>query len=597
MRSTVTRVVCLAALASACWAQQPGASMSFVPSTIGLGGLSTFTFRLSNSTQQPFYQVNWGLTLTGGIVGTGNNAFSSCKYSSGGVTTVSPTEVRFHPFTLGPGETCVISMEVTSRTPGVITYADNSMSWLPTGLPPFYYPTVSATLAVVMPPVLSLFFAPSLGPPGGAATLSFRIGNPDNTYYFAPLTGVGVRDTLPAGMIIATPNGVTGSCGGAQILASPGADSIALVGATLDRGESCSFTVNVLAPPTSGRVTNSAFAYSSLGSGTAAEATFYVNEADFTGPISLTKAFTENGFGVVPHIGVGGTALLYYTLNNPNRGVLTDVSFTDVLPPGLRVGRAYRYAEFCRGFWNTSEDGTSVTFTSRSMPSLYCTLPLLVVGVAPGLQTSVSSPITSRETLPGAPAVASIHVGDPFQVSYFSNLQLGDSVINVTNPGTLGAGLAAGTSASTTGAICLNVYAFSPDEQMIACCSCPVTPNGLVSLSARQDLISKSNTPSVPNSIVVKLLASVPRGGSCQGSAASVSPLNLASSINAWGTKVHLLGDEGRVTETAFLPATLSSGELERLASLCTFLSAASEQGFGRCNACRVAGLGASATL
>src|SRR5262245_21962608 len=76
----------------------------------------------------------------------------------------------------------------------------------------------------------------------------------------------------------------------------------------------------------------------------------------------------------------------------------------------------------------------------------------------------------------------------PFQVTYASNLNVGDSVINISNSGARGAGLQSGTAASITGALCVNVYAFSPDEQMISCCSCPVTPNGLRSLSARADL-------------------------------------------------------------------------------------------------------------
>src|SRR5688500_7249763 len=91
-----------------------------------------------------------------------------------------------------------------------------------------------------------------------------------------------------------------------------------------------------------------------------------------------------------------------------------------------------------------------------------------------------------------------ITADSPFQVRYASNLNVADSVVNITNTGARGAGLAAGTSASTTGALCVNVYAFSPDEQMISCCSCPVTPNGLVSLSARNDLISNTLTPAVP---------------------------------------------------------------------------------------------------
>src|SRR6202035_157566 len=80
----------------------------------------------------------------------------------------------------------------------------------------------------------------------------------------------------------------------------------------------------------------------------------------------------------------------------------------------------------------------------------------------------------------------------------------GDSVVNVTDTGT------SSTTAFPTqdGNICLNVYTFSPDEQLISCCSCLITPDGLNSLSARDDLISDTLTPGVPTSVVIKLLAS-----------------------------------------------------------------------------------------
>ena len=180
----------------------------------------------------------------------------------------------------------------------------------------------------------------------------------------------------------------------------------------------------------------------------------------------------------------------------------------------------------------------------------------------------------------------------PFQVRYASNLNVGDSVINITNTGARGAGLQAGTSASITGSLCVNVYAFSPDEQMISCCSCPVTPNGLRSLSAQQDLINNTLTPAVPTSIVVKLLATVPVGGTCSGSAAAPGP--TTTGMAAWGTTIHAAPGGGpyQVTETPFTPATLSSGEYSRLTQLCTFIIA-NGSGFGICNSCRLGGLGA----
>jgi hypothetical protein len=181
----------------------------------------------------------------------------------------------------------------------------------------------------------------------------------------------------------------------------------------------------------------------------------------------------------------------------------------------------------------------------------------------------------------------------PFQVRYASNLNIGDSVVNITNSGARGAALPAGTTASVTGAICANIYTFSPDEQLISCCSCPVTPNGLVSLSARQDLISNTLTPAVPTSIVVKILGSVPVGGTCNNSAAA--PGATTPGLVAWGTTLHAAPAAGTfaVTETQFSPATLSAGEFGRITQLCTFIQA-NGSGFGICRSCRLGGLGAS---
>jgi hypothetical protein len=190
-------------------------------------------------------------------------------------------------------------------------------------------------------------------------------------------------------------------------------------------------------------------------------------------------------------------------------------------------------------------------------------------------------------------AVFAQAVDTPYQVRYASNLNIGDSVVNISNSGARGADLQAGQTTAITGSICANVYAFSPDEQMVSCCSCPVTPNGLVSLSAKTDLISNTLTPAVPTSIVIKLYASVPAAGNngCNGSAAA--PGAAANGMLAWGTTLHANTATGvpAVTETAFSPAFLSAGELFRLTQLCTFINA-NGSGFGLCKSCKLGGLG-----
>src|SRR4051812_1653944 len=104
-------------------------------------------------------------------------------------------------------------------------------------------------------------------------------------------------------------------------------------------------------------------------------------------------------------------------------------------------------------------------------------------------------------------AVAMAQTDSPFQIRYAANLTSGDSVINITNSGANGASLFGPGFGGAVGNICVNVYAFSPDEQLVSCCSCLVTPNGLVSLSVNNDLVSNTLTGVRPSSVVVKLLS------------------------------------------------------------------------------------------
>jgi len=182
----------------------------------------------------------------------------------------------------------------------------------------------------------------------------------------------------------------------------------------------------------------------------------------------------------------------------------------------------------------------------------------------------------------------------PFQVRYASNLPVGDSVVNVTNTGAIS------TQAfqNQNGNICVNVYTFSPDEQLISCCACPVTPDGLVSLSARNDLISNTLTPGVPTSIVIKLLATPQVGTAACNAAAPGAP--VPAGMAAWGTTIHALpvtpGSPATtygVTETAFTNSTLSGSEYQRITGLCGFIQT-NGSGFGICKSCRFGGLAAT---
>jgi len=180
---------------------------------------------------------------------------------------------------------------------------------------------------------------------------------------------------------------------------------------------------------------------------------------------------------------------------------------------------------------------------------------------------------------------------DIFQVRYAANLNIGDSFVDVTNTG---ATVAAGASQN----ICANIYTFDPAEEMISCCSCVVTPNGLQSLSVLKSLISNPLTPAIPTSVVIKILATA--DATCNASFGS----STAHGLLAWGTTLHQNTSGIAVppaatysmTETAFSQATLSGPEFEHLYSTCGFIQS-NGSGFGICKGCAAGGLGASTSI
>ncbi|MDQ2948722.1 MAG: hypothetical protein M3Y27_22750 [Acidobacteriota bacterium] len=225
------------------------------------------------------------------------------------------------------------------------------------------------------------------------------------------------------------------------------------------------------------------------------------------------------------------------------------------------------------------------------------------------------------QSLPLAPPVAPEADGI-YQIHYLANLSAGDSYLNFTNAGTL-------NGMAPAGNICINVYAFDPAEELISCCSCPITPNGLASLSAQKDLLPNTLTPGLPTSLTVKLVSSAVFGtGAAAGVNISATACNaaavgtgllgppstgnvLARGMRSWRVTLHLntaqLGPiiappqsiplaGGKVIhgQTEDDPkAELSSTELAKLTSFCAFIQA-NGSGFGLCGSCRFGALGAT---
>jgi uncharacterized repeat protein (TIGR01451 family) len=222
---------------------QPVTTKVFNPSTITVGGKSTITFDATNpSTTVTLTGVTFTDNLPAGlVVASPNNINGFCTGGSAGVANGNSggTTTSLLNTTLVPSSHCTYSIDVLATTAGVKNNSTGPVgSSAGAGAPGL----ATLTVLAVPPPTLTKSFADSqIDLFFGTTALSFTLTNPNTI----PLTGLAFTDTLPSGLVVSTPNGLTGSCGGGTITAIPGSNSISLSGATLAAGSSCTFSVNV----------------------------------------------------------------------------------------------------------------------------------------------------------------------------------------------------------------------------------------------------------------------------------------------------------------------------------------------------------------
>src|SRR5439155_14795200 len=95
--------------------------------------------------------------------------------------------------------------------------------------------------AAAAPPTISKHFGASGIPLNGTTSLSFAIGNPNP----GVVTGLGFTDSLPAGLVVANPNGLSAGCDPGTVTASPGSSSVSLSGGSVPGSSVCGISVNV----------------------------------------------------------------------------------------------------------------------------------------------------------------------------------------------------------------------------------------------------------------------------------------------------------------------------------------------------------------
>ncbi len=127
----------------------------------------------------------------------------------------------------------------------------------------------------------------------------------------------------------------------------------------------------------------------------------------------------------------------------------------------------------------------------------------------------------------------------PYMIDYFSNNPgpggAADQQIRLVNFGATGNPLT-----SPVGDVCANVYVFDANQELVACCSCRITPNGLLTLSIANGLTNNPVTSVVPVNGDVKIVSTAAIGST------TCTPLTynngILDSTVGFGTHLQLSG-------------------------------------------------------
>ncbi len=382
----------------------PTISKSFAPKVISVGGVSVLTLSLGNGNATAAtlttnlvdtLPANVVLAPTPGIAGS--CTLGSVTAAAGGSTITYASGASI------PAGGCSISVNVTSAVANAAPGYTNTIpiGGLQTNAGNNAVAT-SDTLFVSNLPTVTKAFAPSTIAVGATSTLTITLGNANASAI--TLTSI-LTDSLPAGVVVATPNALAGTCTAGSVSATAGGTSVTYAsGASIPAG-GCSISVNVTSA-----VANAAPGYTNtipVGGLQTNAGNNAVATSDTLLVLNLptvTKTFAPST------IAVGATSTLTITLGNANASAITLTSIlTDSLPAGVVVATPNALAGTCAtGSVSATAGGTSVSYaSSASTASGGCTIIMNVTSTVPGVYTNTIAAGALKTTIGNNPAPAS----------------------------------------------------------------------------------------------------------------------------------------------------------------------------------------------
>jgi hypothetical protein len=205
---------------------------------------------------------------------------------------------------------------------------------------------------------------------------------------------------------------------------------------------------------------------------------------------------------------------------------------------------------------------------------------------------------------------------DAYYLGYYGGANMGfpAAEVNIVNPGSTGGySIFDPTAPGSHGDLCANIYVFTSDQEMVECCSCFISPNGLRTLNVDVDLTHTPLTHTLPNTGLIKIVSSEidesQDDHACSGVSTNpagkpdftdvaTQPYDAEGSLRIWSTHIRpTTSTLFTLTEVSFRHADLGhkhfgdntssedrdgSSELRKLQQQCHFI-AVNGSGKGHC--------------
>ena len=186
------------------------------------------------------------------------------------------------------------------------------------------------------------------------------------------------------------------------------------------------------------------------------------------------------------------------------------------------------------------------------MKKVVCTLlPILVIALAFGTVTAMAQ---------NAP-------DDVYALGYYSGANTAgnpDTTLRVINDGSAG-----------EADLCSAFYVFDNSQELVSCCSCPVTADGIISESVNRNLLANPLTGDVNHAGVIKVLSTATaKGGPSECSAQAKYSGAVTPGIRGWITHIQAgrTAVTPQITEASLKDSNYTAMETSDLELECQYL-------------------------